>query len=118
MEKRLGASSTPLTTPLSSLKGSTVATSDPTQGTGLFPKLQNREATPKARAVDPGERDRCLSEAVAAGKFSAERRAVYAKAWDKNPVSTRRLIETMASGVLPPSGAPQGTGLFPPRDGR
>lgn len=47
------------------------------------------------------ERDEALDEAVAAGKFSADRRVHYERLWDTNPAATRELLDGMHSPMEP-----------------
>jgi hypothetical protein len=76
------------------------------QGTGLLPELESTRGT-------AAERDSLLDAAMRAGKFSEKRRAHYAAMYDKDPKSTRRLIDSLAGVPQSQPASERGTGLFP-----
>lgn len=50
------------------------------------------------------DRDKFLTEAVAAGKFPPARKEHYAALYDKDPDGTRQFIEALTAGAIPISG--------------
>jgi hypothetical protein len=66
------------------------------------------------------ERDATITAAVRDGKFSADRAALYASKWDRDPEGTKRTIAKLQSGVALPEVAAGPDGypvewLRPPR---
>jgi peptidoglycan hydrolase-like protein with peptidoglycan-binding domain len=53
------------------------------------------------RAMHVGERDTILAAAVAEGKFPSFRKAHFEQLWDRDPDGTRKLVGSLASGLVP-----------------
>lgn len=47
------------------------------------------------------ERDREIGAALSAGKISATSREKFEAAWDKDPVSTKAILDTLTPGLVP-----------------
>lgn len=58
-------------------------------------------------AMHVGERDVILAAAVKEGKFAQARVDYFSRLWDKDPEGTRKLVASLASGLVPvvPSGS-------------
>ena len=63
-------------------------------------------------AMHLAERDTILASAVDHGKFAQSRREHFEKLWDKDPEGTRKLVASLAPGLIPMGGPLGSAGEF------
>lgn len=63
-------------------------------------------------AMHLGERDTILAAAVSEGKFGQARLEHFQKLWDKDPEGTRKLVASLAPGLVPMGGPLGSSGEF------